>query len=88
MKGCKRDIVGLNHHQGEIATLTMTLHDAQELDDDLRGRTDEDLALAAALSVDNVVLVMLKSPHTSKRTHQANSPGSRSKGPSASTQPQ
>ena len=34
----------------------MTLHDAEELDDDLRGRTDEDLALATALGVDNVVL--------------------------------
>lgn len=34
----------------------MTLHDAQELDDDLRGRADEDLTLATALGVDNVVL--------------------------------
>ena len=34
---------------------TMTLHDGQELDNDLRRRTDEDLALAAALRVDNVV---------------------------------
>ena len=37
-------------------TRTVTLHDAEELDDDLRGRTDEDLALATALGVDNVVL--------------------------------
>ena len=36
--------------------LTMTLHDTEELDDDLRRRTDKDLALAAALSVDDVVL--------------------------------
>ena len=35
---------------------TVALHDGEELDDDLRGRTDEDLALAAALGVDNVVL--------------------------------
>ena len=34
----------------------MTLHDTEELDDNLRRGTDEDLALAAALSVDNVVL--------------------------------
>ena len=36
--------------------LTMTLHDREELDDDLRRRTNEDLALATALGVDNVVL--------------------------------
>ena len=35
---------------------TMTLHDAEELHDNLRRRTDENLALAAALSVDNVIL--------------------------------
>ena len=29
----------------------MTLHDSQELDDDLGGRTDEDLALAGLLGV-------------------------------------
>ncbi len=34
----------------------MALHDNEELDDDLRGRTDEDLALATALGVHNVVL--------------------------------
>lgn len=33
----------------------MALHDTEELDDDLGGRTDENLALATALSVDNVV---------------------------------
>ena len=35
---------------------TMLLHDSQELDNDLRRRTDEDLALATALGVDDVVL--------------------------------
>lgn len=30
---------------------TVLLHDAQELDDDLRGRTDENLALASLLGV-------------------------------------
>ena len=30
---------------------TVLLHDAQELDDDLGGRTDEDLALASLLGV-------------------------------------
>ena len=34
----------------------MTLHYTEELDDDLRRGTDENLALAAALSVDHVVL--------------------------------
>ena len=34
----------------------MALHDAKELDDDLRRGPDEDLTLAAALSVDNIVL--------------------------------
>ena len=36
--------------------LTMTLHDTEELDDDLRRGANEHLALAATLSVDNVVL--------------------------------
>ena len=31
--------------------LTVLLHDAEELDDDLGGRTDQDLALAALLGV-------------------------------------
>lgn len=35
---------------------TMSLHNTQELDDDLGRWADEDLALAAALSVDDVVL--------------------------------
>ena len=35
---------------------TVTLHDAKELDDDFRGRANQDLALATALGVDNVVL--------------------------------
>lgn len=34
----------------------MSLHDTEELDDDLRRRPDENLTLAAALSIDNVVL--------------------------------
>ena len=38
----------------------MSLHDGQELDYDLAGRTDKDLTLAAALSVDNVVLIEYK----------------------------
>lgn len=35
---------------------TMTLHDMQELDDDLGRRPNEDLALATTLRVDDVVL--------------------------------
>ena len=37
----------------------MALHDAQELDNDLRGRADEHLALAAALGVDDVVQAVI-----------------------------
>lgn len=35
--------------------LTVTLHDAQELDDDLGGGSDKDLALSTALGIDDVV---------------------------------
>jgi hypothetical protein len=35
--------------------LTVSLHNAQELDHDLGGRADEDLALSPALGIDNVV---------------------------------
>ena len=35
----------------KIVMHTVLLHDAQELDDDLGGRTDEDLALASLLGV-------------------------------------
>ena len=42
---------------GTPEILTMALHDTEELDDDLRGRADENLALATALSVDDVVLI-------------------------------
>lgn len=34
----------------------MSLHDGEELDDDLRGRTNKDLTFAPALRIDNVVL--------------------------------
>jgi hypothetical protein len=36
----------------------MALHDREELHNDLRGRSDKDLALSPALSVNNVVLVI------------------------------
>ena len=36
----------------------MTLHDTEELDDDLRRGADEHLALAATLGIDDVVLRM------------------------------
>jgi hypothetical protein len=35
----------------------MSLHDGQELDDDFGARPDEDLTLAAALGVDDAVLL-------------------------------
>jgi len=37
----------------------MALHDAQEFDDNLRGWSDEDLALATALGIDNVVQAVI-----------------------------
>ena len=42
--------------EGSGCMLTVTLHDGKELDNDLRGRADENLALAAALSIHDVVL--------------------------------
>jgi hypothetical protein len=54
MLRCKKEIYAY------LASLkeehTVTLHDAEELDNDLRRGSDEDLALATALSVDDVVL--------------------------------
>lgn len=44
----------------ELADVSVALHDTEELDDDLGGRTDENLALATALSVDNVVEAVVK----------------------------
>ena len=44
MVGKKRKIMRMTRH-------TVTLHDGQELDDDLGGRTDHDLALAGLLGV-------------------------------------
>ena len=35
--------------------LTVSLHDTQEFYNDLGGRSDEDLALSTALSIDDVV---------------------------------
>ena len=66
--GWRQDLVDRSYHSDYISIFegvmwcggeeirTVALHDGEELDDDLRGRTDEDLALAAALGVDNVVL--------------------------------
>lgn len=39
----------------EFTDVAVSLHDAQELDDDLGGGSDKDLALAAALGIDNVL---------------------------------
>ena len=43
-------------HLSSAIRLTVTLHDGKDLDNDLGARTDEDLALSAALGVDDVVL--------------------------------
>lgn len=39
----------------ELVNVTVLLHDAEELDDDLGGRADQNLALAAALGVGNAL---------------------------------
>ncbi len=45
-------------------TRTMALHQGQELDDDLGGGADENLALATLLSVDDgLEAVILKATH-------------------------
>ena len=53
----------------------MALHNAQELDNDLRRRANEDLALAPTLSVDDVVLgigvVNGRSQPQTNYTHEA-----------------
>lgn len=41
-----------------MGKLTMTLHDSEELYNDLRRRPDKDLALSTALSIDNIVLTI------------------------------
>jgi len=49
--------------------LTVPLHDTQEFYNNLGGRSDENLALATALSIDNVVkAVVLTNPLSS--THK------------------
>lgn len=61
----------------------MALHHAEELDDDLRGGSDEHLALASSLGIDNVVLQRHELPDNAHAT--VTSPGSRSGEPSACT---
>ena len=39
--------------------LTMALHDAQEFNNHLGGRSNQDLALSAAFSIDNVVQAVI-----------------------------
>ena len=42
----------------KVLELTMPLHDTQEFYNDLGRRSDEDLTLAPALGIDNVILRM------------------------------
>jgi hypothetical protein len=44
----------------ELADVAVALHHAEELDNDLGGRADEDLTLATALGVDDVVKAVVK----------------------------
>ena len=53
----------------------MTLHDTEEADDDLRGRTNEYLAFATALGVDDVVLCRILA--CTQSMAQADAPSSR-----------
>ena len=43
----------------EKEMLTMTLHDAQKLNDDLGGRADEYLAFATTFGIDDVVQAVI-----------------------------
>jgi hypothetical protein len=55
-------------------TLTVLLHDLEELDDDLGGRSDEDLPLALPLGVDNAVQAVVQDRNTSHLGCDANEP--------------
>jgi hypothetical protein len=45
-----------NNNEWVGSMLTMSLHDTQELHDDLRARSDEDLTFPSSLGIDDVVL--------------------------------
>lgn len=59
--------------------LTVALHDAQELDNDLGGGSDKDLALAPALGIDDVVeaVVLQKMIREERRRDRAHLQGRR-----------
>jgi len=44
----------------KLADVSVTLHDAEEFDDDFGGGTDEDLAFPATLGVDDVVQAVVE----------------------------
>lgn len=62
----------------------MLLHDRQELDDNLGGRTDNDLALAATFSIVDAVQAVVQDRdadhNVSKFTQQMRQRGKRGKG--------
>ena len=49
----------------KVINVSVLLHDSEELDDDLGGRTDEDLALATALGISNAPKSIAQHAHTS-----------------------
>lgn len=75
-KSYRKNITGVQSK----GRLTMALHHAEELDNDLRRGSDEDLTLAPSLGIDNVVLQDIN-PRT-EHVRQNNSRGSRSSMPS------
>jgi hypothetical protein len=48
--------MGMDDEGSGDATLTVLLHDREDLDDDLGRGSDKDLSLSSSLSVDDVVL--------------------------------
>jgi len=64
--------------------LTVTLHDAQKLDDDLGRRADEHLAFATTFGIDDVVqavVLMTKSVSLPRRKENKSNSRGRKRGP-------
>lgn len=55
LKGFPAHKISLGHIAIDHKKRTVLLHDRQELDNDLGGRTDKNLTLATLLSIDDVV---------------------------------
>ena len=58
----------------EFVNVTVLLHDTEELDDDLGGRADKDLALAAALGIGDALESIVQHANTNHLTTKVNDP--------------